>query len=81
MDAVVGGDADARAKRMVAADLETIVLYDVELVRQRIDRENVASQGVARRLGAVIEGEFDLFGHAADVWVTHREVWTARPKP
>jgi RimJ/RimL family protein N-acetyltransferase len=46
-----------------------------------IDRENVASQNVARRLGAIIEGEFDLFGHVADVWVTHREAWTARPKP
>jgi len=46
-----------------------------------IDRENVASQKVARRLGSSIEGEFDLFGHVADVWVTRREAWMARPKP
>src|ERR1019366_5926639 len=36
--AVVRGDTDARAKRVAAADLEAIVLHDVELVRQRIDR-------------------------------------------
>jgi len=46
-----------------------------------IDRENVASQKVARRLGSSIEGEFDLFGQVADVWVTRREAWMARPKP
>jgi RimJ/RimL family protein N-acetyltransferase len=46
-----------------------------------IERENIASQNVARRLGASIEGEFDLFGHVADVWVTRREAWWARLKP
>ena len=46
-----------------------------------IDRENIASQNVARRLGASIESEFDLFGHTADVWVTRCETWTARVKP
>ena len=46
-----------------------------------IDHENIASQNVARRLGASIEGEFDLFGHVADVWVTRRDAWRARPKP
>ena len=46
-----------------------------------IDRENIASQNVARRLGASVEGEFDLFGHVADVWVTRRDAWRARPKP
>jgi RimJ/RimL family protein N-acetyltransferase len=40
-----------------------------------IDRENVASQAVARRLGADKQGEFDLFGHVADIWVTMRESW------
>jgi RimJ/RimL family protein N-acetyltransferase len=40
-----------------------------------IDRENAASQAVARRLGAQIQGETDLFGHAADVWVTRRDAW------
>ena len=46
-----------------------------------IDRENIASQNVARRLGASVEDEFDLFGHVADVWVTRRDAWRARPKP
>ena len=38
MHAIVGGDADARAERMAAADLEPVVLHHVEFVRQRIDR-------------------------------------------
>jgi RimJ/RimL family protein N-acetyltransferase len=40
-----------------------------------IDCENTASQAVARRLGAEKQGEMDLFGHAADVWVTSRDKW------
>ena len=44
-----------------------------------IDRENVASQSVARRLGATIEREIDLFGHVADVWVTRHDRWSAQP--
>src|SRR5882757_724828 len=40
-----------------------------------IDRENTASQAVARRLGANKEHEFNLFGHVADLWVTSRETW------
>ena len=55
--------------------------FEIDRIIHCIDRENVASQGVARRLGAIIESEFDLFGHVADVWVTHREAWTARPRP
>jgi len=35
---IIGGDGDARAERMGAADLEAIVLHDVELVGERIDR-------------------------------------------
>jgi RimJ/RimL family protein N-acetyltransferase len=46
-----------------------------------IDRENAASQAVARRLGAEKGPEFDLLGHVADVWVTRRDAWTARWKP
>jgi RimJ/RimL family protein N-acetyltransferase len=42
-----------------------------------IDRENVASQGVARRLGAEKQREIELFGHVADMWVTTRDAWTA----
>jgi hypothetical protein len=29
---------------------------------------------VAQRLGATIERQVDLFGHAVDLWVTQREV-------
>jgi RimJ/RimL family protein N-acetyltransferase len=43
-----------------------------------IDCENTASQAVARRLGAEKQGEIDLFGHVADVWVTRRDRWTAQ---
>jgi RimJ/RimL family protein N-acetyltransferase len=42
-----------------------------------IDRENIASQGVARRLGAEKQREIELFGHVADMWVTTRSAWTA----
>ncbi len=55
--------------------------FEIDRIIHCIDRENVASQAVARRLGAKIESEFDLFGHVADVWVTRRETWTAQPKP
>jgi RimJ/RimL family protein N-acetyltransferase len=52
--------------------------FELNQIIHCIDRENTASQGVARRLGAVIEREMELFGHAADVWVTRREAWTAQ---
>jgi len=45
-----------------------------------IDRENVASQAVARRLGAEKHGQFELFGHPADMWVTRREAWTVQAR-
>src|ERR1700761_9364641 len=54
--------------------------FEVDRIIHCIDRENVASQSVARRLGASSEREFDLFGHIADIWVTRRDVWTAHPK-
>ena len=54
--------------------------FEIDQIIHCIDRENVASQSVAQRLGAVIEREFDLFGHVADIWVTRRDIWTARPK-
>ena len=56
----------------------TFAGFEIEEIIHCIDRENTASQGVARRLGAVIDREIDLFGHAADVWVTRRAAWTAR---
>jgi RimJ/RimL family protein N-acetyltransferase len=55
--------------------------FTIDQIVHCIERENIVSQKVARRLGASIESEFDLFGHVADVWVTRREAWRARLKP
>jgi RimJ/RimL family protein N-acetyltransferase len=51
--------------------------FEIAQVIHCIDRENTASQGVARRLGAEKQREIELFGHVADMWVTTREAWTA----
>jgi RimJ/RimL family protein N-acetyltransferase len=51
--------------------------FEIERVIHCIDRENTASQGVARRLGAEKDREIELFGHVADVWVTSRARWMA----
>jgi RimJ/RimL family protein N-acetyltransferase len=48
---------------------------EVDRIIHNINPENVASQGVARRLGARIEGETRLFGDVVDVWVTERRRW------
>jgi RimJ/RimL family protein N-acetyltransferase len=50
--------------------------FDLDRIIHCIDRENAASQAVARRLGASIAGETTLIGHAADIWVTDRKSWT-----
>jgi RimJ/RimL family protein N-acetyltransferase len=49
--------------------------YDIDEIVHCIDCENVASQGVARKLGATKDREVELFGHPADVWVTKRQGW------
>jgi RimJ/RimL family protein N-acetyltransferase len=54
--------------------------FELDQIIHCIDCENVASQAVARRLGAKKQGEIDLFGHVADVWVTRRDAWTAQRK-
>jgi RimJ/RimL family protein N-acetyltransferase len=54
--------------------------FEVDKIIHCIDRENTASQAVARRLGASKDGEFDLFGHVADVWVTRRDAWEGSAK-
>ena len=51
--------------------------FEIDRIIHCIDRENTASQAVARRLGARKDSEFDLFGHVADLWVTERALWTA----
>jgi RimJ/RimL family protein N-acetyltransferase len=55
--------------------------FELDQIIHCIDRENTASQGVARRLGAEIEREMDLFGKVADLWVTRRDAWAAPRKP
>ena len=40
--------------------------------------ENTASQAVAQRLGATVEGQAELFGHPVDLWVTVRDLWERR---
>jgi len=49
--------------------------FELEKILHCIDRENVSSQAVARRLGATIEGETVLLGHPSDIWVTYRSKW------
>ncbi len=51
--------------------------FELDSIIHCIDRENTASQAVARRLGAEKQGETDLFGHLSDVWVTKRSSWRA----
>lgn len=54
--------------------------FELDRIMHCIDQENTASQAVARRLGAEKDGEIDLFGHLADVWVTRRDAWATRAK-
>ena len=49
--------------------------FELDQIMHCIDCENIASQAVARRLGAEKGPEIDLFGHVADVWVTSRTKW------
>jgi RimJ/RimL family protein N-acetyltransferase len=51
--------------------------FELDRIVHCIDSENTASQGVARRLGAQKDREIELFGHAADLWVTPRAAWTS----
>jgi RimJ/RimL family protein N-acetyltransferase len=52
--------------------------FEINRIVHCIDRENTASQAVARRLGAEKDGETDLLGHVADVWVTSRKSWPSQ---
>jgi RimJ/RimL family protein N-acetyltransferase len=52
--------------------------FEIERIVHCIDRDNIASQGVARRLGAHKDREIELFGHVADLWVTPRDTWQPR---
>jgi RimJ/RimL family protein N-acetyltransferase len=52
----------------------------VDRIIHCIDAENRASQGVARRLGATVDGEVVLFGEVAERWVTERGRWRDQPR-
>jgi RimJ/RimL family protein N-acetyltransferase len=47
----------------------------VDRIVHCIDPENTASQAVAQRLGATVEGQAELFGHSVDLWVSLRDQW------
>ena len=49
--------------------------FELDEIVHSIDIENTASQAVARRLGAEKGRQIDLYGHAADIWVTSRDRW------
>ena len=52
--------------------------FELEKIIHCIDRDNTASQAVARRLGAHPEGETMLLSHAVELWVTRRETWSSQ---
>jgi RimJ/RimL family protein N-acetyltransferase len=52
----------------------------VDRIVHTIKPDNIASQSVAQRLGAVIEGQAEVFGDTVDVWVTRRERWRRPPQ-
>src|ERR1700716_19578 len=57
MHAVVGGDGDAGAEWMTAADLKTIVLHHVEAIRQRIHGGVAEPRIVVPAEAALVEGD------------------------
>ena len=48
--------------------------FELDRIIHCIDRENTASQAVARRLGAHPGGRDDVLGHAVELWVTRRGI-------
>lgn len=52
--------------------------FELDRIIHCIDCENTASQAVARRLGAEIDGKTELIGHVADIWVTKHSAWRDR---
>jgi len=61
-----------------AAILWVFENLDVDRIVHCIAPENTASQAVAQRLGATVEGQAELFGHPVDLWVTLRDLWQRR---
>jgi len=52
--------------------------FEIEEVIHCISPENAASQAVARKLGARIDGETQMSGETVDIWVTARNAWLRR---
>jgi RimJ/RimL family protein N-acetyltransferase len=55
----------------------TFATFALDRIVHCIVPANVASQAVARRLGAEIEGQSELNGETVDLWVTVRGSWRA----
>jgi RimJ/RimL family protein N-acetyltransferase len=53
----------------------TFANLEVDGIIHCINPENAASQGVARRLGAMIDGQTTMSGDVVDLWVTRRKQW------
>ena len=52
--------------------------FETDEIIHCIESVNTPSQAVAARLGARKDREIDLFGKAADIWVTSRASWVAQ---
>ncbi len=52
--------------------------FETDEIIHCIDAANAPSQAVARRLGARKDRAIDLFGKAADIWVTSRASWAGQ---
>jgi RimJ/RimL family protein N-acetyltransferase len=52
--------------------------FEIDEIIHCIELTNAPSQAVARKLGARKDREGDLFGKAADIWVTSRKSWTGQ---
>ncbi|MBR0719475.1 GNAT family N-acetyltransferase [Bradyrhizobium liaoningense] len=53
----------------------TFATFDLDRIVHCIVPHNAASQAVARRLGAAIDGEAEMSGEKVDLWVTRRAGW------
>jgi RimJ/RimL family protein N-acetyltransferase len=53
----------------------TFATFELDRIVHCIVPENAASQAVARRLGAAIDGEAEMSGEKVDLWVTTRQSW------
>lgn len=56
----------------------TFATFEIDHVIHCIEPDNAASQAVARKLGASIEGKAELFGNVADRWITRRATWSSK---